>query len=145
MSACSLHVPSLVIGVLVATVVLMSMGQSSPVLGPPRIEYGPHPRDMVQIKEGTSYTVPVGRIFVLTGLGTSFMTTNFATLAELRVNGQREVCGGIGFSTASSGTASGSVPGVPMGFTVPAGAVIDVDELTPNLSNGRAWGYLSQP
>ena len=136
MQARNFHVPSLVIGVLAATVVLMSMGQSSPVLGPPRIEYGPHPRDMVQIKEGTPYTVPVGRIFVLTGLGSTLTASG---LTFFKVNGEDLLIGGW---SGGVGGQTATVAPIPMGCTVAGGSVIS---LVSGAGQGRAWGYLSQP
>lgn len=136
MQARNIHVPSIVIGVLAATVVLMSMGQSSPVLGPPRIEYGPHPRDMVQIKQGTPYTVPAGRIFVLTGLGDN---QNLNQLARLQVDGQDELT--MFGATGGAYPPSPSVGPVPVGLTVAGGRTVTI----VSSNQGRAWGYLSQP
>jgi hypothetical protein len=124
------------------------MSQTTPPGGnSPRIEYGPNARDMIQIKEGVPYTVPANRMFVLTGLGTTVLTSNYGTTCELRVNGVREVSGGfvVTGSANGGGMSEGcSVASTPNCFMVSAGATIEVKELTPNSFNGRAWGYLAK-
>src|SRR5437870_230155 len=115
-----IHVPSALAGVALASAILLSMSQSAPV-GPPRIEYGPNPRDMVQIREGTPYTVPSGRLLVVTGLGSS-LVTNLVPVS-LTIGGHVEAttvmqnCGG---------TEARSVVALAAGLTVPAGAVVEV-------------------
>lgn len=134
------HLPSVAISLLACVVVIVTMSQAVPGSNSPRIEYGPHPRDMIQIKEGTPYIVPAGRIFVLTALG----TTN-SQGARLRVNGQEECYGGLINGQAVAGYSSEfSVAAVPTGFTVGEGATIDVEDSSPNALTGRAWGYLAK-
>lgn len=70
------HPLSAMFGFVVAGVIAFTTSQAAPphMLPVPttiRIEYAPHPRDMVRIKEGTPYVVPAGRIFVLTALGSN--------------------------------------------------------------------------
>lgn len=62
--------------------------------------YTPHPRDFIQIDEGTPYTVPVDKIFVLTSLGQEFQGASvppspfvIGPLAYLYVNGERYLGG----------------------------------------------------
>jgi hypothetical protein len=121
---------------------LMSMQQGpSDILQHVRVEYGPHPRDMVQIREGTLYVVPPGRIFVLTGLGTDVWTGSGVPIAVLSVNGQDEVT--AGFSSNSTGEAEGStVAHVPSGLTASPGSSLNV--YAGGLNHGRAWGYLAE-
>lgn len=129
-----LHFQSVVVGVVAVSIILVSMSQA-PVgsSNAPRIEYGPHPRDMVQIRQGTPYLVPAGQVFVLTGLGGVQPTQ--AQLGTLRVNGQVE----LGYLADHSP----SVASVPTGFTVAAGSTIEVSGPIGG-PEARAWGYLSK-
>lgn len=131
-----IHLPSVAIGIAAAVAILITMSQAAPtgMAYPPRIEYGPHPRDMVQIVEGTPFIVPAGQIFVLTAMGTTFGNGN----CILQLNGQTSELG--------AWNASGSTMGmheVPMGFTVPAGSSISLLNQS-NPGTARAWGYLSK-
>lgn len=133
----SIHAPSLLIGILGAAVVLLSMSQVSSYDAPPRVEYGPHPRDMVQIKEGTPYVVPAGKQLVLTGLGT---TSTGSTLVTLLVGGEPEL---RSYSWFGQVGAQVSVGAVPTGFTVQAGTTVQAADGQPGL-DARAWGYLAK-
>lgn len=66
-----LHLPSVLLTVGVVGLVALTSSQALTPVGGFRIEYLPHPRDYVQIKEGTPYTVPVGKLLVVTGLGSA--------------------------------------------------------------------------
>jgi hypothetical protein len=102
------------------------------------VSYGPHPRDMVQIKEGAPYVVPASKLFVLTGLGDNF---GGCPGTVLYVNGQQEVTRVEG---AGVFPAYCSIIPTPPGFTAQAGSTITVS-VTAGCSppQGRAWGYLA--
>jgi len=129
----TLHPASLTLGLVLGGVALLSMSQAIVATSPLRIEYSPHPRDMVQISQGTPYTVPQGRLLVVTALGN---TDGSGNNAGLRVNGQIELSSVFVFAQNPP-----SLCPLPTGFTVPAGAVVDVFG-GPSLT-GRAWGYLA--
>ncbi len=129
-----IHRSSFLLGLAIAAVGFLVAAQSTPPPGPPRIEYGPHPRDMVQVAQGVPYVVPAGKLFVLTGLGGA-ENGGYCTLS---VDGiiQASVCN-------SCTTAPGSqISAVPPGFTVVAGATITVFTNSGGAS-ARAWGYLA--
>lgn len=131
-----LHVVSVAFGVGVAGLLALTTSQASPPpasLNPAsiRIEYMPHPRDMVQIKQEEPFTVPVGKIFVLTGMG----ATNSYESFVLTVDGLPGVMGG----SLNNPDADCSVVPVPLGFTVQAGATIGL----AGPPTARAWGYLA--
>lgn len=128
-----LHLPSVAIGVAAVALVLVSMGQAVPPVGPPRIEYGPNPHDYIQIKEGTPYTVPAGRLFVLTGLG---VYQAGPVNVNLSVDGVTEVS----VSNTSNGASVCSIADVPPGMTVRAGSTIAIGG---SGGLGRALGYLA--
>lgn len=131
----TIHPSSLVAGAVLAGVFFPSMSQT-PVLNTRtvNVQYMPDPRDMVQIRQGTPYLVPAGNVFVLTGLGSNGVPPTGSV--DLAVNGQQEL--------VASGQISGanSVNPLPAGFSVQAGATIQV---LPNNTGtwGRAWGYLA--
>jgi hypothetical protein len=95
----------------------------------------PHPRDYVRIDEGTAYTVPTGKILVITG-GNS--------LSGLGSDDGRILFNGVpivGFMLSGSNFAVGC-PGVTFskGLAAPSGTVV-------SLSHGNygpivCWGYL---
>ena len=124
---------SILVGALLAAVVFLSMAQTT-VGTPARVEYLAHPRDMVQIQEGTPYVVPAGKLFALTSLG---VTTQGPT-CHLHVNGQAEVVAYVGAPYAG-GT---NMVAMPSGFTVQPGATIDVITIGSSTGYARAWGYL---
>ena len=133
----SLHPASAVLGLVFGVLVLLSMSQVPPLNARGiNVQYGPDPRDMVQIREGTPYTVPAGKLFVPTALGKS---NGFNSLIYLNVNSQTEVVGWGLYNTTGT-TAFTSMAQVPLGFTVPAGSTITV---TGGSGDGRAWGYLA--
>lgn len=135
MRSFQLHTPSLALGLAACAVVFMSMSQVAPQLGPPRVEYGPNPRDMVQIEESTPYAVPAGTMFVLTALGhrdLDQIPTRFIVDGVVKVQT---------IVTASSPT--NMIP-VAVGMTVPAGSVITVADGDTSDAEARAWGYLSR-
>jgi len=135
-SSIRMSVVSATLGALLAGAVFVSMAQTT-VGTPTRIQYIPHPRDMVQIASGVPYTVPAGKIFALTALGR--VGSSASNQAFLRVNG---VVQAAGDRTAND---SVGMEHVSPGFSAPAGSVLEV-----TWSNGvadpyleqRAWGYL---
>lgn len=128
-----LHIPSVLLTAGVAGLVLLTSSQALTPVGGYRIEYLPHPRDMVQIKEDVPFVVPAGKLFVLTALGGANVN---ASTAQLFVDGQEEVSARMGGGT---GYDPRMVP-LASGFTVPAGATITVIGFA---HVGRAWGYLA--
>lgn len=144
MRSITFHPASLALGVILGVISFVSMGQATTITpsvfgSTVRVEYLPHPSDMVQIRGGTPYTVPPGKIFVLTGLGNYAGSSGTAQTVGLLVNGQREV------TVAAAVNVSPSVKAVPVGFTVSAGSTVDVVEITGSQEplNPRAWGYLA--
>lgn len=137
MKTIPLHPASLLAGLAIGAGFLFLTSQTSTVTFPTaRVEVGPHPRDMVQIHDGQPFTVPPGKLFVLTGLG----NTTQGPVAVLRVNGQIEVK----TDTSLSGFGACYVAAVPSGFSVPSGASISVETVGPSLGYARAWGYLAE-
>jgi hypothetical protein len=116
---------------------LMSMAQSpTNMLDHVVVGYGPAPRDMVVIKEGSPYTVPGGRTFVLTGLGDISGCTGGTALY---VDSQEEERAGVIAGVVASAS---TVSPVPTGFAVSAGHTISLTAAC-GTNAGRAWGYLA--
>lgn len=135
-----LHLPSVLLTVGVLGLVALTSSQSPLLPTGFRIEYLPHPRDYVQIKEGTPYTVPAGKLFVLTGLGGERM----ANPASLLVDGVEEVVAGMYTASSTGGIVQVStVVAVPPGLTVHASATISVQGGSTAPEDARAWGYLA--
>lgn len=140
MTTIQLHPRSLVLGLAIGACALFAMAQSAPQYASTvRVQYMPHPRDMVQIEEGVPYVVPAGKVFVLTGLGSA---TNASGVVGLAANGtiEVEVKPEVGASGTSTDTTT--MKHVPLGFTAPAGASLDVVGGNPPM-DARAWGYLA--
>ena len=130
---------SLALGLALGVCAILSMSQASVIHTPLRVEYMPHPRDMVQIKEGTPFTVPGGKVFVLTGLGSAQAGTTGG--AWVMVNGQVE----LSITSFAQGNTVGNVPSVgeiPTGLTSAPGSTLTVGSSVAG--TGRAWGYLAQ-
>lgn len=131
-----LHPTSLLLGLAVGVLALVAMGQKpQDVRELVRVEYGPHPRDIVVITETAPYTVPPGRLLVVTGLGTS-IDTGVGGGAHLIVNGSIE-------ATNSNNSHPSMFPLPSPGIAIKAGATVTVDDNYAPLSTGRAWGYLA--
>lgn len=136
MTTIQLHPRSLLVSLALGGVVLFSMAQSAaPTYATVRMQYMPHPRDMVQIEEGTPYTVPAGKLFVLTGLGSKYGMGGFVTLL---VDGVDEPTAN---STVSSSATATSVAHVTLGLAGQPGSVIDLVGGVSYPDDGRAWGY----
>lgn len=133
-----LHVPSALLALGLASLVAFLSSQASPppaLLNPAsiRVEYMPHPRDMVQITQGTPYVVPPGKLFVLTALG---------IINGVQVSAVLTVDGGVQAIALPPGSSAGTQPAsVATGLTVAAGSVIDLSAPAP--ASSRAWGYLA--
>ena len=117
----SLHPLSLVVGIGFGVLALLSMSQM-PALNARgvNIEYVPHPRDMVVIKGGAPYTVPEGKIFVLTGLGATQSATT-----RLIVNNVPEVT-----CFTVSGSDFCTIFPVTTGFTLHSGSIFTMDAVS---------------
>lgn len=108
-----------------------------------------HPRYMVTIKEGTPYTVPTAKIFVLTGLGTVALSTATVIPVAFASDSVVQIRAGIfgaGQTTVQAGTdwysGVASCAQVPPCISFAAGKVLTVDDGTAS-NNGRAYGYLA--
>jgi len=119
-----------------AVVGLMSMTQVLPAGQHVIVSYGPEPRDMVQIKEGTPFVVPNGKLFVLTGLGDIYGCSGGT---DLFVDSQQEERAGVIAGVVANAS---TVSPVPTGFAVSAGHTISLTALC-GTNAGRAWGYLA--
>lgn len=140
MKLIQLHPVSLLVGLAGGLTGLLLMSQSAVTTLPTaRVEVGPHPRDMVQIREGSPYVVPPGKYFVLTGLGS---IAGGGTDNVLRVNGQIEA---RTLFYAGSGPifTGGYLTAVPTGLAIPWGSTVEVTTSGAPLGGGRAWGYLA--
>ena len=103
-----------------------------------QVGLNPHPRDMLVITEGAPFVVPIGKLFVLTGLGVPY-SWSAPKGGYLQVDGVREVtC--VAVATLGTDGAVPSVVAVPTGFTVSENKTITVAGL--NSTEARAWGYL---
>jgi len=153
----TVHPASLALGLVIAGVAFLAMGQAT-VPMPLRVEYVPHPRDMVQIWEGTPYTVPAGKLFVLTGIGSTGNHPGYCTQGVpsspmqipvwLSVNAGGNGspgCAQVSFVGNVAGQPGASMWPVPAGFTAIAGSVLEVwaNAQSGTIDQGaRAWGYL---
>ena len=102
-----------------------------------RVEVGPHPRDMVQIREGQPFTVPAGKILVVTAVGRAspqWSSTNLRINGNVDLNVQQP---------APMPSASPLIP-LPTGLTYVWGTVVEPDDGDPTNQQGRAWGYLAE-
>ena len=106
---------------------------------PVSVQEMPDPRAFVQIREEDgAYTVPAGRIFILTGIGTRVVSGQSS--ANFNVDGVAEV-GAFYDSQGYDNPGFCSVSAAPTGFSVSAGRVISLSGSTGN--EARAWGYLA--
>ncbi|MCY3002589.1 MAG: hypothetical protein NTV21_12375 [Planctomycetota bacterium] len=154
MKPITLHPSSLLVGVGLTAIAFVSMAQSPqlavPTLARPSPQALVRPQDMVRIREGTPFTVPANKWFVVTALGTrapAAYSTGSASV-ELRVNGVAEMKAFAGMMSDSlGGDAIGngtSMREVPRGFSVPSGSVIEVLDLaTFSPVDAEVWGYLA--
>lgn len=129
-----LHLPSVFVSLGVVALVALLSSQALTPVGGYRIEYMPHPRDMRTIEEGQLFAVPVGKIFVVTGLGTA--VNGSPILPMLRIDGSPKL-------TASTNDGS-SVVHVPAGLIAHGNQTIDVVAGGGGSTYaGRVYGYLA--
>lgn len=140
MKTIQLHPASLLVGLAGGVGALLLMSQSALSTFPTgRVEVGPHPRDMVQVHEGSTFVVPPGRYFVLTGLGSAIGGSGETVL---RVNGQVEAK--TLFYNGGGAVFNGCfVSAVPSGLSISWGSTIEVAATGSTPGEGRAWGYLA--
>lgn len=133
MKTIQLHPVSLLVGLAGGVIGLLLMSQSAvSTLPTGRVEVGPHPRDMVQIAEGQPYTVPPGKILVVTAVG--YIAPGPGT-ATLKVNGVTAL-------TMHDGSNLG-MRDVPRCLSVQWGNVVEVEDGVAPYVYSRAWGYLA--
>ena len=96
----------------------------------------PDPRTAVLIREGTPYTVPSGKLLIVTAVG---MTNAPSTenRSVLRLDGKEEVTTFL--TTAAGGSSLVEFPSP--GIRAVSGQVVEADTLSSG-NDGRAWGYL---
>lgn len=133
----TLHPVSLAAGVLLAGVTFIAMSQGTAPASK-RIEYGPQPREFVQIREGMSLVVPAGRVFVPTAIGQDRFWPGNTMFGRLIVNGG-EVC------HTYIPNPQGSMVAITTGLAFPAGTVVEAAHAGSQLPGtlGQVWGYLS--
>jgi hypothetical protein len=134
------HPSSVLFGVGVAALVLLTTSQLTPI--PPekisRVQYFARPQDMIQIREGTAFEVPAGKVLVVTALG------GFSYFTEVRLSVDGETVF-RGASSGGVGPLTGTTP-IPSGASV----VVSSENYPTDLPSGypfpvaqaRAWGYL---
>lgn len=95
---------------------------------------------MVQIREGTPFTVPPGKVFVLTALGYAdemfCLPVSYAT--TWTVDGVVELTTG-----APAFDGGPSMARIPRGYSYVSGRVLEVEENLCPGGVGRAWGFLA--
>lgn len=89
-----------------------------------------HPKDWVVIAFGVPFTVPEGKVLVVTGLGTSVPPAG-GGIIKLEVDGVDQV-------STPSGTNPTTIKEVPVGLAAAAGSTVAARGSTL----ARAWGYL---
>jgi len=92
----------------------------------------PEASDLMVIKTGSPFTVPAGKILVITGVGRSTANTGNSAV---HINGVSEAVVSTTFGTGSP--SSPSIVALPLGLTAQAGDIVDAAS-----SNGRVYGYL---
>lgn len=148
-----LHTGSALVGAIALGAIMLLLGafqqvqfQAQPINEPLRVQYMPHPRQMVRIREGVPYTVPNGMTFVLTALGRIGNASSVAGVCPVGflVDGEGEVSACTIDCGSSSNPSGVSIASVPPGLAVPAGSVISLSSSggTCGAAYGRAWGYL---
>jgi hypothetical protein len=123
---------SVVLGLGTAALFLLTTSQLAPLTPEKisRVQYYARPQDMVQIREGTPFLVPNGKLFVLTALG-----GREGNLAQLRMNGEGLLWHG--------GGGSSGVQALPNIRPFVAGSSLEV-VCNDIPGDGRAWGYLDE-
>lgn len=127
---------SLLFGFAAGILTLVSMGQSPQDIRDlfrVQHELGPHPRDIVEIKEGDSFVVPQDKVFVVTAMG-DIEASGYVSV--LYVNNQKAYWSNNG----SDGQAL--TPITPKYVTVPGGATLRMESAATGYLDGRLLGYL---
>lgn len=135
----TVHPRSVLLGLLVAGLAMVTMSQVPQNIlhhHPVRVEWGPHPRDMVQIRSGTPYTVPADKIFVVTAIGDN--GDGSGGNVRLIVDGQKELELVHVFAQNPP-----TVAPVASGLSISAGSIIEVGISASSPLAGRVWGYLA--
>ncbi len=137
------HPLSVLLGLALAGLCVLTMSQSSVTAAAVRVEYSPHPKDMVQIKEGMPYVVPSGKVLVVTGLGWVGTNNSFSYQeATLKVNGQSAAT--VSVIAPSANFASASVQSLATGCTAQVGSLVEpTGGAAGDPNDARAWGYLA--
>lgn len=138
-----IHPLSLLVGVGFALIGLVAMGQM-PSANRPAAQHDSmylqvaHPRDWIVIEEGVPYTVPAGKLLVITALG-DHMGSCGATYLDF--NGVRALTGITVACSQNYTEGTVFMQNVPVGLRASSGDVVSVaHQITPGV--GRAWGYL---
>ena len=129
----TIHPLSLAVGAVFAAVILFSMSQSTTPMSQ-RIEYGPQPKDFVRVQEGQPWTVPAGKVFVPTALGT-------ADQWSAGVSTTMSVNGAATCYYTNGGIGTQSVIALAGGIVIPAGSTIQVANTWNPALMGEVWGY----
>ncbi len=140
-----LHLPSVLVSIAVVGALALLTSQSQPATLNPaalRVEYMPHPRDMVQFKEDTPYTVPPGRILVITAIGDRNRIDGAVGSIKLRIDGDQKFVWRASDPPYTQGAAV-SMTAVPTGLTAAAGSVVSVVDGGVEADDCWAWGYLA--
>jgi hypothetical protein len=126
-----------------AFLAFLTMGQAAVTsVKPPVVQFGPHPRDYVQIKEGAPYVVPAGKLLTVTALGGRDFFTQYPPWWgpwELWIDGALALRSHPGRTRHTS-----SVHPVPTGLVAAGGSTVEVRGETGSSGIGRAWGHLSE-
>jgi|SRR5688572_23762457 len=138
-----LHTGSVVAGIAIAVVGLVVVGAKAPkvqgFLRPPPRAFEiigiPAPNDMVTIKaELGPFTVPPGRLLVLTGLGHIGVCTGCSV--ALVIDAAVELNANVNITSGQC-----SIAPIPTGFAIPSGSVVTFAGCCA--PNARAVGYLA--
>jgi hypothetical protein len=143
-----LHPVSLAVGSGVAALAFLAMSQAPVTPVAVRgVQYAAHPRDYVQIEEGTPFVVPAGKLFVPTAIGTQPPMLVSATweLLSFTVDGVVQFSSwkalvGNGQEVVGNGS---SMRGLPTGLAVPSGALVEVRDSNSSVLDSRVWGFLA--
>lgn len=141
----TLHPLSLLIGAGFTVLGLVAMAQA-PAAKRPAASHDTdflqvaHPRDWIIVRPGQPFTVPAGKLFVLTAIGQSGPPSQ--TNNSVDFNGVREASS-LDLSTYANAQTwdSATIRPVPVGCSAVAGTLIEVFPSNVG-SPARAWGYL---
>ena len=139
----SIHLPSVVVGLGIAALIGVTMGQQG--IGPPGVDVrileptlDDPVRNAVIVVEGQPYTVPSGRLLVLTAMGSSQVNTGSSS-TSLRINGTQHADAWWPTSDATT-----SILPLPSPLVAPSGTTVEVINGAPGVpDDARAWGYLA--